>query len=154
MVMWFFHAAMLYTHVERRKYDQITTYPEQENNIEDICDAVHLLVTNFKKSCQTPRLVNLTADCVMEVLELVLLVNIALLEEHKEVYPKTLYTTHKILNELTDDHNGFSFVNSPVGKVLNHKYQDQLSILRYILGKYQPESEAICSLLYHCNLVE
>ena len=27
MVMWFFHAAMLYTHVERRKYDEITIYP-------------------------------------------------------------------------------------------------------------------------------
>ena len=145
---------MLYTHVERQRYDQITTYPEQENNIEDICDAVHFLVTNFKKSCQSLRLVTLTADCVMEVLELVLLVNIALLDENKDVYPKTLHTTHKILNELADDRNGFSFVNSPVGKALNHTYQDQLSILRYVLGKYQPESEAICSLLYHCNLVE
>ena len=153
-VMLFFKITSMHAKLELRKYEELQLYREQENNIEDVANALHLLVTNFKQSCQTPRLANLTAHCVMDVLELVLLVNIAGMNKRGEGFPKALHSTHKLLVVLCDKTDGCNIAVSPIGLILNQFYQDRLSNLRYKLGKYQPESNVICSLLYNCNYIE
>ena len=151
MIRWFFRITLLFANVEFKRFKSAQFYPDQENHIEDVASALLVLVTNFKKSCQTPRLVETTAICVLRVLELVILVNIAKMDEHNNVYTKTLYTLHKVLQELS---GGSNIVLSPVGQLLIRKYQDQLSSLRQKLGKYLPESDVICALLYNCTVIE
>lgn len=154
MIRFLTHITIFFALIEYDKFMTLTFYPEQENKIEDVGNMLLVLVTNFNKSCQSPRLIDVTANCVMYVLELVLQVNIALLDERGFVYPKTLHTTHKLLQELCDQTNSCNIVLSPVGQMLQLKYQDRLSNLRQKLGKYLPESNVICNLLYHCNLLE
>ena len=154
MVTWLFQITLVFAHLEFDKFSAMQFYPEQENDIEDVTHSLLLLVTNFKKSCQSPRIIDFTANCVMYVLELVLQVNVALMHESGNLYPMTLHTTHKVLLELCDETNGYNVVLSPVGQVLQHKYQDRLCNLRQKLGKYLPDSSVICNLLYHCNLIE
>ena len=154
MVAWLFHITLVFAHLEYKKFSAMQFYPEQENGIEDVAHSLLLLVTNFKKSCQSPRIIEFTANCVMYVLELVLQVNVALMHESGNVYPMTLHTMHKVLLELCDETKGCNVVLSPVGQVLQRKYQDRLCNLRQKLGKYLPDSSVICNLLYHCNLIE
>ena len=120
--------------IELAKFNSVQFYTGQENHIEDVMHALLVIITNFKKSCQLPRLVDITASCVIDVLELVLLVNVVLMNEHGQLYSKILHNTHKLLEELVDENHGGSIGLSPVGQDLNHKYQDELSNLRKKLG--------------------
>lgn len=154
MVKWFFHITLLYAYVDYEKFKTVHFYPEQEYDMEDITNTLLVLVTNFKKSCQSPRIIDMTANCVLHVMELVLRVNIARMNEFGNVYPKTLYIMHKVILALCDEAFGCNIVLSPVGQILQIRYQSRLSDLREALGKYKPDSDMICSILYHCNFIE
>lgn len=153
MIIGLFYFTAGFAEQELERFRELSFYPAQETVIEDIAYALLVLITHFKKSCQTPQLVDLTAACVMDVLELVLLVNIARMNQKGEVYSKTLHTTHKLLGELCDKNTGFNIALTPVGQIMSLRAHKRLSNLRRELGKYQPESHMISSMLYHCNFI-
>ncbi|CAL4120380.1 unnamed protein product [Meganyctiphanes norvegica] len=123
--------------------------------IEDISDALLILITCFKKSCQTPQLVNVTALCIIDVLEVTMLFYITMItmyphRSQPDFNPEYLSTIDQLLGKLCD--LDVNLVITSVGQNINHKYQWRLSNLRQQLQNFNiSQYSMICSLLYHCT---
>ncbi|CAL4120405.1 unnamed protein product [Meganyctiphanes norvegica] len=151
-------------------FDTISEYAQQElmkllemridpayqmDNIDDISKALLILITCFKKSCQTPQLANSTAMCIIDVVEVTLLFYITMmtLGPHRvnpDFDPECLTNTDQLLGRLSD--TDVNVVLTCVGQTINQKYQGRLSNLRQQLRNYNIDTfSMICSLLYHCN---
>ncbi|CAL4120406.1 unnamed protein product [Meganyctiphanes norvegica] len=127
----------------------------QMDNIDDISKALLILITCFKKSCQTPQLANITAMCIIDVVEVTLLFYIAMMSlgsqrVNPDFDPECLFNTDQLLGKLSDTDD--NLVLTCVGQTINQKYQGRLSNLRQQLGNHNiGKFSMICSLLYHCN---
>ncbi|CAL4120379.1 unnamed protein product [Meganyctiphanes norvegica] len=130
--------------------------PDYEiGNIEVISDALSILIMCFKKSCQTPQLVNVTALCIIDVLEVTILFYITMMSmyphrSHPEFDPEYLSTIDQLLGKLSGIDVNLVITN--VGQNIIHKYQWRLSNLRQQLRNLNiSQYSMICSLLYHCT---
>ncbi|CAL4237905.1 unnamed protein product [Meganyctiphanes norvegica] len=130
-------------------------YEYEIDNIEDISNALLILIMCFKKSCQTPQLVNVTALCIIDVLEVTIFFYKTMMtmyphRSHLEFDPEYLSTIDQLLGKLSGI--DVNLVITSVGQNINHKYQWRLSNLRQQLRNLNiSQYSMICSLLYHCT---
>ncbi|CAL4108775.1 unnamed protein product [Meganyctiphanes norvegica] len=101
-----------------------------------------VLLSYFKRSCQMPQLSHLAAECIMDVLELVLLyqcyhINVGDCPTNKLVlmYLKSLDNIEKVLKEVIIVKNPGKIVTSPVGQEILFKFKNPSNIVISPVGE-------------------
>ena len=110
---------------------------------------LYRLLSTFKKSCQPPQLVEVTAVCVLTTLEVV----VHKYHDNGKEDPKCLTILDQALAQLSDNDTSGNIAASPVAKLMNRKFQKRIANIRdqIMYHYYDPyRHHMICSLLSHC----
>ncbi|CAL4122270.1 unnamed protein product, partial [Meganyctiphanes norvegica] len=111
--------------------------PDQSTSLNEISRLLRLLLCNFTKTCQMPHLIEISTLCIIDVVELVVLVNGSQFVEQGYPFIQSLLNCEEILNEFCigrklsnrfrDAHR---IVTSLAGQIIIQKYHKRLSCIQ------------------------
>lgn len=88
--------------LESKRFESDGLYQGQWTILKDYSHNVKVLFETFKMSLQMPQLQEVAASCVMDLVELVLMVNAKMIIERDEIYMQCMINTDELLEELID----------------------------------------------------